>query len=223
MSSRSGARRRGRRAPPAAARTGTGSTCRRPPPRSPPGGPAGRRDRHRQVAGLALGRRRRRPARASAVEHRAHRAGPQRRGRRRRGRRRWPQRPRPAAGSGWSCPTGRMSRSSGPGRRRPPVPVDRAPGPPASSTSSPAPERGAAPRAWPRCRRPPGRRRRSSVPSASAAHTSARLVRLFEPGTVTVASSGRRPAVDQPGARPSGVRADRGSPHPTSTGSTAGR
>ena len=114
-----------------------------------------------------------------------------------------------------------MSSAIGPGRNRPPVPVTptrRA----ASSTASPAPSATSAERMAPAS----SATRAFSIvdePSASAAHTSARFVRLFEPGTVTVTSTGwsiGATARAGPGWAPERSAA---TAQPTSTGRTAGR
>ena len=94
--------------------------------------------------------------------------------------------PCPSASSGSRkravVPDMRASSVTAPARKRPPRAVDdaaaRSPSRPRSATPS-APRQ----RPSPRCRRPGARRRASSGPSASAAHTRARLVMLFDPGS----------------------------------------
>ena len=129
------------------------------------------------------------PSGGDAVEHGPHRPGPQRRvavepvaARRRRGHDRQQEaagRAREAAVEGRAAraAAGRRCRSRWPGRPRPARPSTPAPsaarhvehGPVSSATRAPS---------------------IVDVPSARAAHSSARLVRLFDPGTDTVASSG---------------------------------
>ena len=180
---------------------------------------------HRHLAaGQAAGRHARSPAggrlalvadlgaqRPDAVEHRPHGPGPQRRRAVDAG-----SRPAPSATTGSRkrlvVPDSRMSRASGPGAagRRCPDTVSR---PAARPRPSPCPS---ATRAVRMASVSSATRAPSTVdvPSASAAHTSARLVRLFDPGTATVASSG-----PGQGRRP-GLRAGVTTSRP---GSTAGR
>ena len=208
-----GAARRGSRAPPASdpETNWLDTDARRPRPREPVDAAV---HHHGEVAGRApvvdldpQGRGGR-PARApsdgsAAVRRRRARYGPG---------------PRPSTGSRNRAvvPDRRTSRSSGPSGSCPAEPdhLDRR-CPHRSRRRRRRPRGAGGRRSWPRCRRRRARRSSQLVPSASAAHTSARLVRLFEPGTATVASSG--PSTGSMGSRIRAVG------HRHSTGRSEGR